>query len=365
MRRIRTFALFAAAAGAALTAPNLLADDAAEELAEAREEIAESRAEQAEERAEALEERAEESAEAREEIAESRRRYDRINRRGIGGEAREQMREDADDLNRIGGDDDDFEVEVDGEKTRRERGRVAAQGRDFDASLAESLAWTNQAEIAVSELAVEKAQNDAVRSFAEKMVSQHKQRLEMLTEFVPGEVTDVRDHEPSQNAAHGGRTSPRNADGEAASFAQERREAYQGDNDRTGIRKQNQAADGLRGDFKQARRDQDGQRGQNGQRGQQDQKPKSMEDVWADATAICLDRTLSKMKKQEGMDFDWAYTTQQWFAHTKALSELQAMQGRGSDRFNQMVSEGITTVQGHLDELEQIHAKLEKKENQD
>ena len=89
-----------------------------------------------------------------------------------------------------------------------------------------------------------------------------------------------------------------------------------------------------------------------------------MEDVWADAATICLTKTLDMMKNEQGLDFDWAYVTQQQFAHTKMLSELEAMQGRGSDRFNQMVSQGAEKTRKHLGELDNVIAAIEQAEKQ-
>ena len=110
----------------------------------------------------------------------------------------------------------------------------------------------------------------------------------------------------------------------------------------------------------QAERNGDRQRGDRARNGRRVQ---SMEDVWADAAANCLDRTVEQMKQQQGMDFDWAYVTHQNFMHVKMLSELEAMQNRGSDRFNQLVAQAIERTSGHLEELRRVHETLEQAEN--
>ena len=106
-------------------------------------------------------------------------------------------------------------------------------------------------------------------------------------------------------------------------------------------------------------------RGQNqGQANGQSQAQSSnpMEQIWTEAAARCLNKTVQDMKVQEGLDFDWAYTSQQWAAHTKMLSELEAMQGHGSEEFNKVVENGITATKKHLEKLDSLMKTLERKE---
>ena len=328
-----------------------------------REEIAERREEMREQRAEALENRIEQQAEAREERGEARE--ERAEERA---EAAEEIADEFDAEQATNKNDRVADRGRTGEQDRMRKGGKMAQQRAnrFDKALAESLSWGNQAEIAVSKVAAENAQNESVRQFAEQMVSAHEQMLESLAEYA-GEVTDICDHSPSDNA---GRREV-SAD---AKLQGQRRAAYQGDNDEAGIAGQNQAADGLRKQYKQAKNDGDqnlrASNGSNDSRSDRGDRPRgaykvqSMEDVWADATAICLNKTLDTMKQQQGMDFDWAYVSQQHFAHTKMLSELEAMQGRGSERFNQLVSQGIAKTNDHLMKLKQVHQQLEQIEDQ-
>ena len=414
--RVTPLLMLLAAFGIGVSIPSAQADD---DLAEARQELAEEQAEAIEEGAEELaeerEEFREERAEAIEEAAEDRNNRFEATEDTLGSGTRERMRERAEDRSRFGTDTDtDTDIEVDGEQQVKDSGRTTAEGRrsarkpagpaarqvSFDQQLAESLAWGNQAEIAVSEMATERATTDAVRQFAEKMVQVHTERLQALDEFIESEIIDIRTHQPntqtnSQTSTRDGdrgadrnrqQRSERNGVGSAAlsddqqssqqDFREQRRKAYSGSNDLEGAEQQDRAATGLREEFRQTGDDRDGQQA----RGEQSRDSRnarnrsmanrnrnnarqSMEDVWADASAICLTQTLEELQAQQGLDFDWGYTSQQWLAHVKCLSELKAMQGRGSDRFNQMVSDGIKTVEGHLGELKQIMAQLERVEN--
>ena len=293
---------------------------------------------------------------------------------------------------------------------RMQRVRGAMQAR-FDEQLAESLAWGNQAEVAISQLAAKRATNEQVRQFAQKMVTTHEDMLESLTEYA-AEVTDIREHTPGQNAADArtgyGKQAPNGrsaADAEGTSeYGRDLQQAYRPENDREGMKKANRASEGLRSEAKNADRvaseaveraddatnpSQSGQAQKNGQAGNRrrarangqqagsqqaggqqrsarrmGQKPSSMEDVWADAAAICLKRTMADIEERQGLDFDWAYIWQQRAAHTKMLSELEAMQNRGSSRFNQLVAQGVAKTRSHLKELDELVETLEQAEEQ-
>ena len=174
------------------------------------------------------------------------------------------------------------------------------QTRDFDASLAEALAFGNQAEIAVSELAKDRVQTPQVRDFAQTMVQEHTKVLNRLEEFAP-ELTDIR-----------------------------RVSVESGDNPTASAKNKNAHS--------------------------------SMEQIWTEAAARCLNKTLEGMKAEQGLDFDWAYVNQQCFAHTKMLSELEAMRGQGSEEFNQIVEDAVAATKKHKQKLDSLMTILERRE---
>lgn len=158
----------------------------------------------------------------------------------------------------------------------------------------------NNAEIELANLALEKTENAQVRQFAEKMIKDHTAFADKL-----------------QGVAPAGRRA-----GEA----------------RTGGG--GAAAEG---------------RGGSGR--------VSMHTLSEQACKIELEMTKELLSHYKGQDFDMGYLGQQIVAHTKMLAKLKTAKEHSNGELQQLVDEGITTTQKHLEEAKSIAKKLESKED--
>lgn len=185
----------------------------------------------------------------------------------------------------------------------RPRTAVARASGEVDhRQLAEMFILSNQAEVELGNLALEKSQNEQVREFAQMMVKDHTAAIAKLQKFAGS---------GNQAAPQTGAVRPRNT---------------------TGARQQaNSGHDG-------------------------------MMDFHRKSCQLELAMTKQMLSRYEGQDFDMGYLGQQMVAHTKMLACLTTAKDYGPEDFQKTIEEAITTTREHMQHGQQIAAKFEDKE---
>jgi predicted outer membrane protein len=184
---------------------------------------------------------------------------------------------------------------------------------ELDQHAAACLLIGNQEEIALSQMALDKAHHDRVKDFANHMVKDHEKFIGKLRKFTPqnasfelniktddsGNAKSV-DDKSSNNAARAGETTVA----------------------KTGV-----AGHSMMDQLLAIKRD------------------KAQE---------CLALTRSELKNKQGHDFDMAFMGMQCAAHTSMLAELKALKKHTHGEFAELVADGEKTTQEHLDMAKNI-----------
>lgn len=209
--------------------------------------------------------------------------------------------------------------------------------------LATILALGNHAEIELGQLASEKTQNPQVKQFAQQMVEEHTQFLGKLKQFNPqvpdADRTQLRSAQATDRQGQSGATQTPQRD---PSIAQA------GGTRGTGEANTRRQGDVARTGFSEGA-------GSSQHQGE-------LVSVIQDAAQQKLQMTKETLSKYEGQDFDMGYLSQQVHAHVGMLAHLNAMKGKGPSEFNELVNEGISTTNEHLQHAKQLAKQLEDKE---
>ena len=199
----------------------------------------------------------------------------------------------------------------------------------IEAKLAGWLATCNQVEIEVSQLAAQKASDPAVKQFAQEMVEAHTQLNAQLAQFLPpGERRlQTRAAGSADRAGTPGQSDLRRPAGaqRETDLADAQRETNL--NDRTQTPAQRAGGDPL-------------------------------QEIAATAARKSAEMTTSLLGEKQGKEFDMCYSGWQVFAHINFVSELEAMEGHGSEQFQQVVMKATQATKGHLEEAKQLAEKI-------
>jgi len=203
---------------------------------------------------------------------------------------------------------------------RADLAQPGVQG-NIESHLAAWLATCNKAEIEVSQLAAQKASDPAVKQFAQQMVEQHNQLNQQLAQFLSPSQRErlIGAAATDRTRAPGQADAPRQTDTARATDSQRRIETAAG----------------------QAGQGQD-----------------LFQQIGAEAARVSTQKITSLLDQKEGKEFDMCYTGLQVFAHINAASLLEAMQGHGSEQFQQVVMKATQTTNAHLDEAKQLAQKI-------
>lgn len=233
------------------------------------------------------------------------------------------------------------EQQTEARRARRSGTEQAHAEGGLEQSLAILLALGNKAEIELGQLASEKAQNEDVREFAEKMVEEHTQFLGKLKQVNPqipdAEGTQLRSAQTTDRAGQQDRAGQRGTaqtpqrNGVAQAGGATPRE---GEVARTGFDRNTSSA----------------------------QNQSGLVAVLKDAAQQKLEMSKEELSKYEGQDFDMGYLSSQVHAHVGMLAHLKAMKGKGDSNFNELVDQGITTTSQHLEQAKKLAKRLEDKE---
>jgi predicted outer membrane protein len=178
----------------------------------------------------------------------------------------------------------------------------------LDQHAAACLLIGNQEEIAISEIAMDKANNDRVKDFANQMIKDHEKFIGKLRKFTPQNASfelqlktndkgDAKaiDEKPATTAARAGETT-------AA---------------KTGAAAGHSMMDELLV-------------------------------IKRDKAQECFAMVSDELNKKKGHDFDMAYMGMQCAAHTGMLAELKALKKHTHGEFADLVAEGEKTTKEHL-----------------
>jgi predicted outer membrane protein len=183
----------------------------------------------------------------------------------------------------------------------------------LDQHAAACLLIGNQEEIAISEIAMDKANNDRVKDFANQMIKDHQKFIGKLRKFTPqnasfelnlktddkGDAKSIDDKKPAAAAARAGETTVAKPAG-----------------------------------------------------------GHSMMDellvIKRDKTQECFAMVSDELNQKRGHDFDMAYMGMQCAAHTSMLAELKALKKHTHGEFADLVAEGEKTTKEHLDHAKSI-----------
>lgn len=186
-----------------------------------------------------------------------------------------------------------------------------------DRQLAACLIVDNQGEIALGKLAEQRAKDQEVKQFGEKMVKDHSDFMQQLEKFVGtgGERANVRPDNRMPGAEAATQTSP------------------QGTTDRAlpGTSAQPMGSQSL--DFV-ALKQQIGQK--------------------------CLEMEKHALEEKEGSQFDKCYIGGQIGAHMHVLATLEVVRNQASPELAAVLDKGIETTKTHLDHAEKIAKALDQ-----
>lgn len=264
-----------------------------------------------------------------------------------------------------------------------------AQGVSLNAFIAHKLKRGNEAEVELGQMAVDRADSDRVKEFAQMMVKSHQEMIKKLDQF-------------DQGASEGRGRATRDASG-AGTQSPDRQSPDRKADDSTKDRRNDGAVDGARSNTRNSESNTDGE-------GRQEQRPGSGGSQASSGTGTgpsnttpnqagqpvrgqvagqpgqgqvqgqlggmtghvphmlvaltdqsCdneLELTKKMLQKHEGDEFDMAYIGQQIVAHTCMLAHLQALKNSGPQELQQLATEGEQTTLKHLDHAVKIAKEL-------
>ena len=273
-----------------------------------------------------------------------------------------------------------------GQQGQNQPGHAAqSQGVSLNAFIAHKLKRGNEAEVELGQLAVDRADSDSVKEFAQMMVKAHQQMIQKLDQFDQGsgegrgrstrdssepgsqspnkksdDANPRNDNAPrNEGSVDGARSNVRNSESNTDGEGRTERGAGGTSQASSGA---GQVA-GTPGQAGQPARGQiAGQAGQPGQAGHMGGMTGHVPHMLVALTDQSCDNELQLTKKMlqkhEGDDFDMAYIGQQIVAHTCMLAHLQALKSSGPQELQQLVTEGEQTTQKHLDHAMKIAKEL-------
>lgn len=183
-------------------------------------------------------------------------------------------------------------------------GRTAAsrQENDLNTFIASCLLIGNQEEVAVAQMAIDRAQNEQVKKFAQMLVDDHQQVIQQLQ---PLAKQGISLNENRQAAA----SRPSQTQQAGAASVDQILQLHQ------------------------------------------------------QAAQECLQLTKSMMQEKQGAEFDKAFAGMQVGAHVGMLAKLKASEQQASGELATLIQESQQIVKNHLDEAKQLCKQLEGNSN--
>lgn len=262
-----------------------------------------------------------------------------------------------------------------GEQVRSAQGQ---QGQHADKSvehfLIKKMMLGNKAEIELGQIAVQKAEHEDVKQFAQKLVQDHQQMNQELEQLQAGGQSGARSAQPGQaDPTRSGQLQPGQSTSDRLGQAQSE-QAVQPGQDRVsqplpgqtqlGQAGQNQPGQSRpaqdtagRGEVGQDRLRQSGLAQQGQSQGQEiPQQLTQLTEQTAQNTLQMARRMLEEA--EQGKEFDMTFVGMQIVKHSHMVAELDSMRNVGSPQFQQLVSKAHATTQQHLDMAKNLSKQL-------
>lgn len=231
----------------------------------------------------------------------------------------------------------------------RQPGQQDQQASGLDQQLANCFVLGNQAEIAISQWAMEHIRDQRVKQFAQQLVTDHQQGLAKLRQFASYngtlEVAGADGNEADRIRIQANRP----VDGGDAA---ERRNQLTPQNDQAQNNQDRQANDRQADQLAQRQPGGDPRMASGG-----DTAAKLFE-VEKKATAECLRLTKECLEKAQGEEFDQAFLGMQVAAHISMQAKLKAAEEAASPELRQVISDSQTKVKEHREHAEQLMKDL-------
>jgi putative membrane protein len=228
----------------------------------------------------------------------------------------------------------------DGQNSPSGQASRTGQGQGADHHFATCVAFGNQEEVILGQLASEKAQSEEVKRFAEMMVKDHQQYLSKLQKFAP---------EAARQGALGSTGSARTKDSDPNDASADTRS------------KTNQAAGQAEKDSDNQARNTDAKRDGTATDSRTGANAShSMMQVERELAEQCVKSARQKLESKTGADFDKCYMHAQVAKHAAMKDKLTVFQRHTSQELSQVFAEGLKTTEHHLAQAEEIAKSLDQ-----
>jgi predicted outer membrane protein len=213
---------------------------------------------------------------------------------------------------------------------QQQAGVAAQTSPRTDAILANWLLVDNENEVALAQLAQQRAQETEVKQFAQRMIDDHQQFIGKLQRFAGPE----------------GRRDPNIRREGAARNQEETRDEVEQATPRTAQAPARQPQPAA-----QQRQPGAAQRGQGGMLNHVALKRELGEQ--------CLQTARRELEQKKGIEFDQCFMFQQAMMHMQAVDTMTVFKKHASPELRQVLEEGIQTAQQHLEHAKDLAKKLE------
>ncbi len=197
-----------------------------------------------------------------------------------------------------------------------------ANQSNMDQYIATCLLFSNQEEVALAQVAVDRAENENVKQFAQMLVNDHQKAIQKLQQHA----------KPGMGLEGSGQTT--------VSIQSTGNDQYASD----------QSATAQQYTANRADLDRDA-----GSSGAYDQILKLQQQ----ATQECLTMTKSMMQEKQGAEFDKAFAGSQIGAHVGMLAKLKASEQHASSELASILQESQQMTKNHLEQAKQLCDELE------
>jgi len=222
-------------------------------------------------------------------------------------------------------------------KVVRGANRASQQGeKAIENIITKKLMIENKAEVEIAQIGVDKASSDEVKKFAQTLVNDHRQLGEELKQF------------------HGSHVSDR-----AGSADQRNLERRDGTKPVESQRNVSQAGSIKTSDVKSERTQPDGAiANREGVQGGNQSVAAQVANITEKACKNHLEMVRKELEGRDGKEFDMAFVGMQIASHTRAVAEMQALEGVGSKELQQVVQKAEKHMTSHLDQAKQLADRL-------
>lgn len=209
------------------------------------------------------------------------------------------------------------------------------ESQQLEKMVVKQLQISNDAEIELSQMAVDKAKSDEVKQFAQMLVDDHRQLNQQLASLGSKNGASSQGDQSQRN--QGASTLP--APNRPGQTTQQNSATAQNDRAESGANRPNS-------------------RGQAGQEG----LVSKLTSIAEKASKKHTEMVKEDLQGREGNEFDMAFVGYQIACHTTAVAKLEAMNGVGSPELQSVIAKAEQSVSNHLDKAKQLAEKL-KNEN--